>query len=249
MPVEMAGTTTAGAGNVARLFAAHGQADGGLLEMLGRLVPEPDNPVDPNAVAVHVEGALIGYLPGYLAERAPHFDQVDGCRVQLWGTTTGKGLRVRGWLAWGEGPVAWPHTEANPPAVTVEERRVERAADTTRMVDDALAGGGDRATQFRRGMLGNYHYLETVEPIQLLKREGRFEEALSLCYGAIEAAEKDKGGREPAPWYTEQAAIIHRKLGERAEEEAVLRRWLKHCPPGRRASSRIQERLDKLTAS
>ena len=43
-PVEMTGTTTHGAGNLARLFAAHEQADGGLLEMLGQLVPEPDNP-------------------------------------------------------------------------------------------------------------------------------------------------------------------------------------------------------------
>lgn len=248
-PVEMTGTTTHGAGNLARLFAAHDQADGGLLEMLGQLVPEPDNPADPNAVAVHVEGERIGYLPGYLAEHAPHSDQVDGCRVQLWGATTGSSLRVRGWVAWGRTAVAWPHTAANPPAITVDERRIERAADTTRMVDEALADGGPRATHFRRGMLGNYHYLETVEPIKQLKRDGRLEEALALCYGAIEAAEKDRDGREAAPWYTEQAAIIHRKLGEQADEEAVLRRWLKHCPPERRASSRIQERLDKLTAS
>jgi hypothetical protein len=79
-----------------------------------------------------------------------------------------------------------------------------------------------------------------------LKREGRLEEALSLCYGAIEAAENDRDGREPATWYTEQAAIIHRKRGERAEEVAVLERWLQACPADRRAGSTIQQRLDKL---
>jgi hypothetical protein len=43
-----------------------------------------------------------------------------------------------------------------------------------------------------------------------------------------------------------QAAIIHRKLGERDKEEAVLRRWLAACPPERREGSSIQQRLDKL---
>lgn len=31
-------------------------------ETQGTLVPEPDNPHDPNAIAVHVEGRLVGYL-------------------------------------------------------------------------------------------------------------------------------------------------------------------------------------------
>lgn len=95
-------------------------------------------------------------------------------------------------------------------------------------------------------MVGQHHYLETVEPIKQLKREGRLDEALVLCYGAIAAAEHARDGREPAPWYTEQAAIIHRKLGQRAEEEAVLRRWLSSCPPDRKSGSRIQRRLDSL---
>ena len=95
-------------------------------------------------------------------------------------------------------------------------------------------------------MVGKYHYLETVEPIQQLKREKRLEEALALCYGAIEAAENDARGREPAPWYTEQAAIIHRKLGQRDEEIAVLERWITKCPIGRRDDSSIQSRLNKM---
>ena len=31
-------------------------------ETTARLVPEPDNPHDPNAIAVHVDGRLVGYL-------------------------------------------------------------------------------------------------------------------------------------------------------------------------------------------
>ena len=52
----------------------------------------------------------------------------------------------------------------------------------------------------------------------------------------------------PAPGYTEQAAIIHRKLGHRGEEIAVLKRWLARCPESHRDGSRIAERLAKLEA-
>lgn len=62
------------------------------------------------------------------------------------------------------------------------------AGNLARLFAEALAGGGARATQFRRGMLGDYHYLQTVEPIKQLKRDGRLEEALVLCYGAIQAS-------------------------------------------------------------
>lgn len=245
-PVEMVGTTTAGADALTALYATSGQPEGGLLEGPGLLVPEPTNKVDPKAVAIQVSGSTVGYLPGHVAAGL-HLDQPVPCQVQLWAAPTPKGLRVRGWVATGAGPVRWSHTLANPPAVTVEERRDEQAADTRDMVAEALAGGGARAEQFRRGMVGDMHYLEAVEPITQLKREGRLTEALELCYRAIAGAENDREGREPAPWYTEQAAIIHRKLGQRVEEEQVLRRWLKVCPADRREGSRIQQRLSKLT--
>ena len=116
------------------------------------------------------------------------------------------------------------------------------------MIANAVAGGGARAKQFQNASVNGIHYLQTVEPIKQLKREGRFEEALQLCYLAIEGAERDRDGREPAPWYTEQAAIIHRKLGQRNEEIAVLKRWLAVCPPGRREGA-LQERLAKLESS
>lgn len=91
--------------------------------------------------------------------------------------------------------------------------------------------------------------LQTVEPIQELEREGRLEEALVVCYAAIGGAERARNGREPAPWYTEQAAIIHRKLGQPDQEIAVLQRWLRACPADRRSGSGIKRRLDKLTSS
>lgn len=249
-PVPLSGTTTFGARALESLFAAHGNRNGPL-ELPGKLVPEPWNSADPHAVAVHVEGERIGYLQGGLAK---HLDLAHGdvrtCMVQLWAAQEQDRLRVIGWVAAAPGPVDWPHSSTNPPAVTITDQRAARAVATRRMVDDALTGDDPhRAAQFRAGMVGRYHYLETVELIKQLKREGRLEEALALCYAAIEAAEADRGDREPAPWYTEQAAIIHRKRGDHAEEVAVLERWLRACPPDLRSGSRLQQRLDKLRDS
>lgn len=114
---------------------------------------------------------------------------------------------------------------------------------------ESLAEGGPRANTLRSGLVNGVHYLELVEPIKQLKRDGRLQEALELCLAAAEAAEAAREGREPAPWYSEQAAIIHRKLGQRAEEIAVLTRWLIACPPERREGSRIQARLAKIAAA
>jgi hypothetical protein len=99
-------------------------------------------------------------------------------------------------------------------------------------------------------MVDGVHYLQLVEPIKQLKRDGRLDEALGLCYAAIEGAEAAarRERLEPAPWYSEQAAIIHRKLQQREQEVAVLERWLAACPPERRGG-RIQARLDELLGS
>lgn len=252
-PVKMAGTTTEAADECRHMFAFHGLSDGGHFEAPATLVamgaPGREDPV----VAVHVDGARIGFLPGYLAAQVnpgngPLTGAAATAQVQMWGARVGEGMRVIGWVAPGAGPVVWPHNTENPAAVTVEEQRAEAHASTTSMVREALEGDDPRrAEQFRRGLVDGTHYLETVEPIKQLKRDGKLDEALALCYQAIGGAEADRDGREPAPWYTEQAAIIHRKRGERDEEIAVLQRWLRACPPARRDGSKIQERLDKLT--
>lgn len=251
-PVKLTGTTTFSGDECRDVFALHGLAEGGHFEAPATLVAMGAEARDDPRVAVHVDGARIRFLPGYLAAQInPDYRPLTGpaatAQVQMWGAQVGDGLRVIGWVAPGSGSVRWPHDDDHPAAVTVEDQRAEAQAATTHMVRDALDGDDPRrAEQFRRGLVDGTHYLETVEPIKQLKREGRLDEALVLCYLAIEGSEAARDGREPAPWYTEQAAIIHRKLGQRDEEVAVLRRWVEACPPQRRAGSKIQERLDKL---
>lgn len=251
-PVKMAGTTTSTADECRHLFRFVGLPEGGHFEAPATLVAMGEEGRGQPVVAIHVEGARIGFLPGYLASQVnpdsrPLLGVGAQARVQMWGAGVGDGLRVIGWVAPGEGPVVWPHDDDHPAAVTVEEQRAEAHAATTGMVREALDGDDPRrAERFERGLVGGVHYLETIEPIKQLKRDGKLEEALALCYAAIEGAEAARDGREPAPWYTEQAAIIHRKRGEGEAEAAVLRRWLAACPLERRIGSQIQERLDKL---
>lgn len=91
-------------------------------------------------------------------------------------------------------------------------------------------------------------YLDTVEPIKQLKRDGRLEEALDLCYRAMDATEREAEltGVGVAPWYYYQAAVICRKLQRRDEELAVLRQFkLQPHAPGAR-TPKLLDRLRKL---
>jgi hypothetical protein len=249
-PIALTGTTTHCADAIANLFISRRLTTGGMIETPGFLIRQPDNPADPNAVGIHVEGERIGYLPGFLAADLPLANhEVAQCQVQVWASRQASGLRAIGWVAASGQKIEWPHNRTNPPAVIPKAQNEERVAAVSAMVEEALQGDDPgRRAEFERGMVGKYHYLETVEPIKQLKREGRLEEALALCYGAIEGAERDRQGSTPAPWYTLQAAMIHRKLGQRDEEIAVLERWLKYCPRQHRKSSDAQVRLDKLRA-
>lgn len=249
--VKLAGTTTFTKEAINVLAGRHGVADGGYLELDGTLQREPDNQADPHAVAVYVEGERIGYLPGYTARSLDlSNDGARAARVQFFTEVVPKGLRAEAWAWLADGSPEWEWSESNRPPMSSRAKAEAHHADVSDMVTDALADGGERAEQFKSGMVNGVHYLQLVEPIKQLKRDGRLDEALTLCYAAIEGAEAAarRDRLEPAPWYSEQAAIIHRKLQQREQEVAVLKRWLAACPPERR-EGRIQARLDNLLGS
>jgi len=245
--VQLTGTTTFAKVAIAALARRHGIVGSGYLETTGSLQREPDNAADPHAVVVLVDGERIGYLPGYIART--QVITAKGARaiqVQIFYEMLPRGLRAEAWTWLGDGLPQWQWSSSNRPPMSSKAKAAAHQDSINEMVDEALAEGGTRASSFEAGMVNGVHYLQLIEPIKQLKRDGRLEEALVLCTAAIEGAENAREGREPAPGYTEQAAIIHRKLGHRDEEIAVLRRWLKVCPPEHREGSRIKERLDKL---
>jgi hypothetical protein len=245
--VKLSGTTTTCSDAMSELAQRYSISSGGYLELAGTLQREPNNAVDPNAVAVMVEGARVGYLPGHMAAAIDlSLTGASAIRVQVFTEVLPKGLRAEAWAWLGSARPQWEFTESNRPPMSSRAKSIASHEDRVDMVNDAVAGGGVRAAQFTAGMVKGVHFLELVEPIKQLKRDGQLEEALTLCYAAIEGAEADRRGREPAPFYTEQAAIILRKLGRGDEEIAVLERWLALCPPKHRDGTRIGERLAKL---
>lgn len=248
--VQLAGTTTNSKQAISALVDRHDPDDTGYLELDGVLQREPQNPVDPDAVAVLVEGERVGYLPGYVAKAVDLSESgAREVKVQLFTQLLERGLRVEVWAWLGDGAPAWRWSESDRPPLSSGAKVAARHNQIDAMVKGALAGGGERADQFRAGTVDGVHYLQAVEPIKQLKREGRLEEALALCYTAIAGAE-NAARREktsPPPFYTEQAAIVLRKLGRRDEEIAVLKRYVDACPPKYKQNP-LKERLDKLRA-
>lgn len=246
--LEVAGTTTFAKDAVAALTDRKGLGERDYYEGRAQLQREPENPVDPQAVAVLVDGEKVGCLPSYAAKDLPLPAGASASVSYQLHVLREQKMLAKAYVWLGDGEPEWTHTRENPPALTSRQRINSSHTEKSTMVREALEGGGERAQQFKRGMVDGVHYLELVEPIKQLKREVRLEEALVLCYKAIEDAEGDAKGDMPAPWYTEQAAIVHRKLGQKDEEIAVLKRWLARCPKAHRASSSVAERLGKLEA-
>jgi hypothetical protein len=247
--VALTGMTTHGRDAIDTLLHRHGLRVPVHLELDAVLHREPGNAVDPLAVAVLAEGERVAYLPGYVAGALDlPIGAAHSVRVQLFAKEQDGATRALGWVWLGAGDPQWQYDATNWPAITRDGKRSSDHHRRREMV--AVDEGGERAAQFQAGMVEGIHYLELVEPIQQLKREGRNEEALRLCYAAITGAEGDNAldGLTPPPWYTEQAAIVLRKLRRRDEELAVLRRYLAILPAADRSSTRIAERLRKLEA-
>lgn len=246
--VAISGTTTVARDDAAAVMKELDPLSGGHAETNGLLLREPRGATSEGPVAVLVRGRRVGYLPAY-ASSSLSLAEGEGRRVevQLFSAQQGQSRRVEAWAWLGAESPRWQWSRTNRPPLSPETKRDAKHQWRLDLVRDALTEGGERAADFRSGMVDGVHYLETVEPIKQLKREGRLEEALRLCYVAIEGAENEarRDRTSPAPFYTEQAAIVHRKLGQNEEEISVLKRYQAACPPDRR-QNRIQARLDKL---
>ena len=79
------------------------------------------------------------------------------------------------------------------------------------------------------------------------KRSGRYDKALVILDGCMRVEESHSNG--VAPWYYEQAAIIHRKRRDRDAELAVLRRFAAQQHALGATPPKLLERLAKLEAA
>lgn len=240
--VELAGTTTNSAQKCRSIMETAGQPDGGLLHRTGVLLVEPDNEADRGAIAVHVDDVRVGYLQRYAHEIGR---QRLGYHIplQLWGRPDKNGLRVKVIAYLGDGEPGWPYDATHPYPVTREEQEAE---DQKRREQDRVERLHSKdpleVAEQRTRLVRGKDYIEWVAPVEQLKREGKLAEALNILHECIEAAER-ADPTSPAPWYTEQAAIVHRKLGEFDAEIEVLRRY-----DGTTGGDRFADRIAKATA-
>lgn len=249
--VEVSGTMTFAHVDVLALMKRQDMtSEYGYLEAVATLQPDPDNPVEENAIEVLIDDIRVGCLfTGIGKVLRQHTMSPVNANYQLHTLRVGDKVKAKAFVWLDSSHPVWRYSQSSPAPLTLESKAKEAEADHKRTVQEALKSGGTRQKEFERALVGGVHYLELIEPIKQLKREGNRQEALKLCYVAIESAEKDKSGGCPAPAYTIDAAIIHRKLREPDKEVAVLKRWLAISPKRYREGSQVAERLAKIESS
>jgi hypothetical protein len=87
------------------------------------------------------------------------------------------------------------------------------------------------------------HFTEWVDEVSDLRRAERLDEALTLLSHLMDATEAEAAANRwgVAPWYYEQAAIIHRKLGDKAAEVEVLERYERQAKaPGAKPANLVE---------
>ena len=90
------------------------------------------------------------------------------------------------------------------------------------------------------------HYVDWVEPVKELKRQGELAEAERVLLACVDAVEREFAvtGFGVAPWYYEQLAVIYRKQERYADEVAILDRYVQH-PSARKEA--LADRLVKAS--
>jgi hypothetical protein len=216
------------------------------------LLLDPENPDDPDAVAVHL--ATTGEQVGHLEARDAHAygpalrvlaaqGVVGTCPAVIvgGGRVDGRTAMLGVWL------------DLAPPADVLHDpstyRRVRRPAA------NGVNTGAATSPRSEAGYYRGHHFTDYVEDVKALKRHGALDAAVTLLRHLIDAVEAEAATEQigVAPWYYEQLAIVLRKQGDLAGEVAVLERYgaQPHAPGA--SVSRLRERLEtarrKLEAS
>jgi len=180
------------------------------------LIPEPQNPYDRDAIAVHCAAGRVGYLS---REDAQAFK-----RVLRHVTESGyDGVSCVGILNGG--------TRDKPNYGVVLTLSFPESCET--FLGIASRRTADTATPVARrtgsgpGMVRGRHYTTYAEEVKILRRHGHEDDAEPLLLELVDAieAEARAQGLGVAPWYYEQLAILYRKHREAAAEVAILERF------------------------
>jgi hypothetical protein len=231
------------------IFADAGVPLGTALETHAVLQELSHDPGGWGKIAAYIGGDLVGYVGALYSDlvrevvrQAGSDKRVVAVRCRIYAAETPK-WTARITLGPYEDVVAGIDDSQS----AAEGRAV--AEQMARLREQRLATGGQEADEQRQRLVRGKDFIEWVEPIKQLRRDGRDDEALRLLAECIDVAECDarRNGWQPPTWYTEQAAIILRKNGNRTAEVALLERFLAACPNDRPQAD-IAERLVKARA-
>lgn len=238
----LAGTTTWAREDVARLVRRYGIAAGRHVQTEATLKSAHRN--EPEAfrtlpIVALIDGLTVGALWSEHA-REMQFGREEVITVPaqlhvLASSADGTSFKTRAFVWLGNTKPEWTYTASNPMPPSQPPMEPRHSPPS---VAHLLTPEASLTRAIARGKVTGYGPQELIEPIRELKRQKRYREALVLIYTAIEQEEEDSvraDGFAPAPWFTEQAAIVHRKLKEQAEEVSVLRRFLDRVPADRRS--------------
>ncbi|MGW0160441.1 hypothetical protein ACWDUN_14110 [Mycobacterium sp. NPDC003323] len=189
---------------IATAFAEAGVALGDALETTAvlREIREPGTRFSP--VAVYVGGRLIGVVGALYADairvllREPHLvGATVGVRCRIYASEA-PGFTARATLGPYESVVA---------SLTDTQSAAEGRANSALMADlrrERQAAGSTEAKEQAERLVRGRDFVEWVEHIKQLRRDGADEEASCLLMECIDATEREAktNGWSPAPWYT-----------------------------------------------
>ncbi|MGH3971374.1 MAG: hypothetical protein ACRDTV_25570 [Mycobacterium sp.] len=211
----------------ARIFTAAGMPRGGTLMRTAAVVPEPTNKDHPNAVAVYIEGQLVGYIPHgeapeVLAEAREHNESGRHLTVpaRVWASSEDGVWRARVTLRFsGRGGREWAYVD--------ERSRLARLRDA----EAAAQADGFKIASLR-------------PEIERAKQAGDDYTALGLLRVCVDAADRQAEvlQRRPVAWPTEQAAMVLQQLRDYTAAIDLLQRFINADPEGR-GTTAIQTRL------
>lgn len=199
------------------------------------LIPEPENPFDRHAIAVHGPTGRVGYLAREDAERYSHtFDELGKQGYDGGGCT---GLLNGG-----------VHDRPNYGVVlTLAYPEVCEMHLGISQGSSATGARRPAVTKSEAGALRGKHFTAYVDEVKTLRRHGHDDSAEELLLELLRVIEAEASEQAwgVAPWYYEQLAIIYRKRRDAPAEVAILERYASapHAPGA--GPERLRERLEK----
>ncbi len=222
--------------------------EGYLLPVAVTVVREPQNPHDPNAFRIEVEGRKVGHLARHVAAQlAPPLDKAGCSEFTVCGVIRGGSFRAPNL-----GVHAWFDRRLTPGPDIVQQDDAGHAVKWPPREDEGqpAAETSSATSSSGSGLVRGRHFTEYVEEVKSLRRNGRADEAETLLLELVDATESESRatGLGVAPWYYEQLAILYSKQGEPEREIAALERFArqKHAPGV--SPPRLLERLEKKRA-